>query len=153
VGLPSQDVDEDGYVIPYRWILLSLAVVVVLVLVFAPIVKGVWRRRMLRRSRAPRELVLAAYRVFDGEAADLGLGRREGETLEEHRSRLSAVVELSDGHLSRLTAATARAAYSPDEPSREDARAVVRDARTAIGDLRRDAGWLRRIAGAYRPGF
>jgi transglutaminase-like putative cysteine protease len=145
--------DEDGYVIPYRWILLGVAVVLLLVLVLAPIVKGVWRHRMLRRSRPPRELVLAAYRVFDGEAADLGLGRRDGETLEEHRSRLSAVVELSDGHLSRLTAATARAAYSVDEPTPEDARAVVRDARTAIADLRKDAGWVRRVVGTYRPGL
>jgi hypothetical protein len=145
--------DEDGYTIPYRWILVGAAAALLLVLVLAPVVKGVWRRRMLRRSQPPRELVLAAYRVFDGEAADLGLGRREGETLEEHRSRLAAVVELSDGHLSRLTAATARAAYSADEPSREDAHAVVRDARTAIADLRKDAGWVRRIVGTYRPGF
>jgi transglutaminase-like putative cysteine protease len=145
--------DEDGYTIPYRWILVGAAVALLLMLVFVPVVKGVWRRRMLRRSQPPRDLVLAAYRVFDGEAADLGLGRREGETLEEHRSRLAAVVELSDGHLSRLTAATARAAYSVDEPSREDAHAVVRDARTAIADLRKDAGWVRRIVGTYRPGF
>jgi hypothetical protein len=108
---------------------------------------------MIRRSRPPRELVLAASRVFDGEAADLGLGRREGETLEEHRARLSAVVELSDGHLSRLTTATARAAYSVDEPSREEATGAVRDARTAITDLRKDAGWVRRIVGTYRPGL
>jgi transglutaminase-like putative cysteine protease len=146
-------VDEDGYTIPYRWILLGVAAVVLLVLVFAPVVKGIWRRRMIRRSRPPRELVLAAYRVFDGEAADLGLGRREGETLEEHRARLSAVVELSDGHLSRLTTATARAAYSVDEPSREEATGAVRDARTAITDLRKDAGWVRRIVGTYRPGL
>jgi hypothetical protein len=145
--------DEDGYSIPYRWILLALATAVVLALVLTPILKGVWRRRMRRRSRPPRELVLAAYRVFDGEAADLGLGRRDGETLEEHRARLTALAPPSDGHLGRLTAATARAAYAVDAPSREEAEGALRDARTAISDLRRDAGWVRRIVGIYRPGL
>jgi hypothetical protein len=90
--------------------------------------------------------------VFDGKAADLGLGRRDGETLEEHRARLSAAAALSDGHLSHLAALAVRAAYSADSPSPADAGQALRDARTAIGDLRRDAGWVRRIVGTYRPG-
>lgn len=144
--------DERGYSIPYRWILLSLAAVAGLLLVLVPIAKWLVRRRALRRSRAPRELVLAAYRVFDGRAADLGLGRRDGETLEEHRARLSVAVALSDGHLSRLANVVARAAYGSEPPSGDEARAAIRDGRTAISDLRRHAGWVRRIAGTYRPG-
>jgi transglutaminase-like putative cysteine protease len=144
--------DEDGYSIPYRWILLALLAVAGVLLVVTPIVKGLWRRRMLRRSHDPRDLVLAAYRVFDGEAADLGMGRRDGETLEEHHARLTALVALSNGHLSRLTEATTRAAYAASSPSRDEAGAAVRDARTAIADLRRGAGVLRRIVGTYRPG-
>ena len=114
--------------------------------------KWLARRRAVRRSRAPRELVIAAYRVFDGRAADLGLGRRDGETLEEHRARLSAALSLSDGHLSRLANAVGRAAYAPEPPSVEEARAAVRDGKTAISDLRKHAGWARRIVGTYRPG-
>jgi transglutaminase-like putative cysteine protease len=145
--------DEGGYSIPYRWILLGLLAVAGLFLVVTPIVKWVARRRALRRSRVPRELVLSAYRVFDGRAADLGLGRREGETLEEYRNRITASVPLSDGHLRRLTIAVARAAYAPDTPTDQEARDAVRDGRTAIGDLRRHAGLPRRIVGIYRPGI
>ena len=145
--------DRSGYSIPYRWIGLGLAAIALLLLVFVPIVKWGWRRRSLRGSRDPRELVLAAYRVFDGEATDLGLGRRDGETLEEHRARLSATVTFSDGHLARLTASAARAAYAPNEPSAEDAHSAVRDARTAAADLRKDAGFVRRVVGTYRPGL
>lgn len=144
-------VGRGGYSIPYRWIFAGILALGLVLLVFVPIVKGLWRHRLLRRSKDPRLLVLAAYRVFDGEAGDLGLGRREGETLEEHRARLSASVELSDGHLSRLTSHAARAAYAASEPSPEEATQAVRDARTAIGDLRRDAGWMRRVVGTYRP--
>jgi transglutaminase-like putative cysteine protease len=144
---------EDGYSIPYRWILLALAALGALLLVVTPIAKWTWRRRQLRRSRAPRELVLAAYRVFDGEAADLGMGRRHGETLEEHRARLSSAVELSDGHLARLASVASRAAYGPEPPSPEEAEDALRDARTAISDLRRDAGLVRRVVGTYRPGL
>ncbi len=150
---PGAQAARDGYSIPYRWILLGLAVLFGAVLVFLPVTKWVWRRRTLRRSRDPRELALAAYRVFDGEAADLGLGRREGETVQEHRARLSAAVTFSNGHLSRLARVTARAAYAPDPPSRDDAEHAVADAREAIADLRKDAGWGRRIVGTYRPGF
>jgi transglutaminase-like putative cysteine protease len=145
--------DRGGYSIPYRWILLGLVVAAGLLILLVPIVKWLARRRLLRRPRAPRETVLAAYRVFDGRAADLGLGRREGETLEEHRARLSAAVALSDGHLSRLTIAVARAAYAHRPPSTDEARSALRDGKTAISDLRRHAGWGRRIVGIYRPGI
>ncbi|MGZ8604939.1 MAG: DUF4129 domain-containing protein, partial [Actinomycetota bacterium] len=101
----------------------------------------------------PRARVLAAYRVFDGRAADLGLGRRDGETLEEHRARVTAGVALSDGHLARLAGAAEHAAYAPSAPSRDEADEAVHDARTSIGDLRRDAGLLRRLIGTYRPGL
>ncbi len=152
-GFPTiEPVDERGYSIPYRWILLGVGAVAGLLLLITPIAKWVWRRRLLRAPRDPRGRILATYRVFDGKAAELGLGRREGETVEEHRARLSAAVALSDGHLSHLAALAARAAYSAVPPSPTEASQAVNDARTAIGDLRRDAGWVRRIVGAYRPG-
>jgi hypothetical protein len=122
-------------------------------LIVVPIVKWILRRRVLARAGEPRARVLAAYRVFDGEAADLGMGRRDGETLEEHRARLAETVAFSDGHLVRLTDATARAAYAPDPPTREEAEHIARDARVAVRDLRRDAGVARRILGIYRPGL
>jgi transglutaminase-like putative cysteine protease len=147
------EAEEDGYSIPYRWILLALAAAGGILIVVVPVAKWLWRRRTLRRYRDPRERVLAAYRVFDGAAADLGLGRREGETLEEHRARLSATVALSDGHLARLAGIAGRAAYAAPTPSREEADAAGRDARTAIADMRRSVGILRRIAGTYRPGL
>jgi transglutaminase-like putative cysteine protease len=159
-GLPPGFLDgadepepEPGYSVPYRWIFLGLLAVLGVLLVLVPIVKSGWRRAMLRRSRPPRDLVLAAYRVFDGEAADLGLGRRDGETLEEHRARLSTTIAFSDGHLGRLTSAAGHAAYGPSNPTVEEARAATGDARRAIRDLRRDAGWVRRIVGTYRPGI
>ena len=145
--------DGSGYSVPYGKIFLGLLLAFGLFLIVVPIVKAVLRRRLLRRSREPREHVLAAYRVFDGEAADIGLGRREGETIEEHRARLASSVAFSDGHLGRLTSLAARAAYAPRAPSRSDADASAEDARMAIRDLRNEAGLLRRIAGTYRPGL
>ncbi|MGZ5353441.1 MAG: transglutaminase family protein [Actinomycetota bacterium] len=150
---PEEVADRSGYSIPYRWILLVLAAAGGLLLLVVPAGKWLGRRRMLRRSLDPRARVLAAYRVFDGRAADLGLGRRDGETLEEHRARVTAGVALSDGHLARLAGAAEHAAYAPSAPSRDEADEAVHDARTSIGDLRRDAGLLRRLIGTYRPGL
>ena len=137
---------------PYRLIFLGLLILLGVLLVVVPIVKSAWRRRLLRRSREPREHILAAYRVFDGEAADLGLGRREGETLDEHRARLAAAIAFTDGHLGRLTAQATRAAYAAEAPSPEEASSAARDAHRAIRELRQDAGLIRRIVGTYRPG-
>jgi hypothetical protein len=145
--------DRSGYSVPYRLIFLGLLVVLGVLLIVVPIVKSAWRRRLLRRSREPRDHVLAAYRVFDGEAADLGLGRREGETLDEHRARLAAAIAFTDGHLGRLTSLATRAAYASEAPTREEANAGADDARKAIRELRRDAGIIRRIVGTYRPGL
>ena len=145
--------DRSGYSVPYRKILLGLLAAFALFLIVMPIVKAVMRRRILRRSREPREHVLAAYRVFDGEAADIGLGRREGETIQEHRARLAASIAFSDGHLGRLTTLAVRAAYAPESPTRSDADVSTEDARKAIRDLRKEAGLLRRITGTYRPGL
>jgi transglutaminase-like putative cysteine protease len=144
--------DGSGYSVPYRLIFLGLLILLGVLLVVVPIVKSAWRRRLLGRSPEPREHVLAAYRVFDGEAADLGLGRREGETLDEHRARLAAAIAFTDGHLGRLTIQATRAAYAADAPTREEAMSAVDDAHAAIRELRKDAGLIRRIVGTYRPG-
>jgi hypothetical protein len=137
--------------VPYRLIFLGLLILLGVLLVVVPIVKSAWRRRLLRRSPEPREHILAAYRVFDGEAADLGLGRREGETIDEHRARLAAAIAFADGHLGRLTAQATRAAYAADAPSPEEATSAAHDAHRAIRELRKDAGLVRRIVGTYRP--
>jgi transglutaminase-like putative cysteine protease len=150
---PLPERDEDGYSIPYRWIFLAILAVGALLLILVPIAKWTWRRRALHGAGDPRERVLAAYRVFDGVATDLGLGRRDGETVEEHRARLSASVAFSDGHLGRLAQLAERAAYGSAAPGTDEADAATKDARTAIADLRKDAGVLRRIVGTYRPGL
>jgi hypothetical protein len=134
---------------------LLLAIVLVALgalLVVVPIAKGAWRYRALHRRREPREAVLAAYRVFDGEAADLGLGRADGETLMEYRDRIGSKVRFSDGHLTALTGAAMRAAYSADPVAREDAQEAARAAQTAIRDMRRNTALVRRLTGVYRPG-
>jgi transglutaminase-like putative cysteine protease len=156
-GLPpfgaTDTPDRSRYSVPYRLIFLGLLILLGVLLVMVPIAKSAWRRRLLRRSREPREHVLAAYRVFDGEAADLGLGRRDGETLDEHRARLAAAIAFTDGHLGRLTTRATRAAYAAEAPTPEEAKASIEDAHRAIRELRKDAGLIRRIVGTYRPGL
>jgi transglutaminase-like putative cysteine protease len=152
VPLPTP-ADEGGYSIPYRLLLEALLVAIAALALLVPLVKWAWRYRMLHRRRGPRETVLVAYRVFDGEAADLGLSRTDGETLVEYGARVRGAIRLSDGHLETLTGAAMRAAYSPAAITAEEADRAKRAAGVAIRDLRRSAGIIRRIAGVYRPGF
>jgi hypothetical protein len=145
--------EEPGYSIPYRVLLEILLIWLAALAIAIPSVKWAWRSRTLHRRREPRDLVLAAYRVFDGEAADLGLERHVGETLAEYRERVGHRVRFSNGHLDTLTRAAERAAYAPSSTSREEADGAVRAARTAIRDMRRSAGLLRRMSGVFRPGL
>ena len=108
--------EEPGYSIPYGLLLTIVLVALGVLLVLVPIVKVAWRYRALHRRREPREAVLAAYRVFDGEAADLGLGRSSGETLVEHRDRIASTVRFSDGHLARLTGRRCAPRTHPSRP-------------------------------------
>src|SRR6266540_1711272 len=71
--------------------------------------EGARRRRGGFETPVPDTGYSIPYRLLDGEAADLGLGRAGGETLAEHRDRLTGTVRFSDGHLDRLTAAAIRA--------------------------------------------
>jgi transglutaminase-like putative cysteine protease len=115
-----------------------------------PVVKAARRRLRLVRARSPRQLVLAAYDVFDDQARDLGLGRRLGETLREHRARLEREVSFSNGHLQRLTSVAGRAAYSSLPVPRELAQEALTDARRASTDIRRSRGTLKVLAGWFR---
>jgi transglutaminase-like putative cysteine protease len=150
---PSPTPTEPGYGLPLGLLALALLAAAAAALVLIPLTKTLRRALELRRRRSPRERVLAAYRVFDGEAADLGLGRGPGETVLEHRDRLARSARSLDGHLDALVAAAVRAAYAPEALAPEDAERAVRAARDAIRGLRRDAGALRALAGIYRPGW
>ncbi len=152
-SLPAPQPKEPGYSIPYRWLLGLLLLALVVLAIAIPLVKSLWRRRSLHRRQEPRRRVLAAYRVFDGEATDLGLGRHAGETLAEYRGRLTEQVAFSDGHLATLTRVTERAAYAAEPMRPEEADAAVRATRTAIRDMRRSTGLLRRMTGIFRPGL
>jgi transglutaminase-like putative cysteine protease len=144
---------KNGYGVPLR-VAFGIALLLALVfLVVVPVVKWGARLRIARRRGSPRETVLAAFRLFDGEAADVGFGRRPGETLTEYRRRLSERVRFSNGHLTRLTSAVERAAYAEDGIDETTARAALADARVAIRDVRREAGLSRRVLGVYRPGI
>jgi transglutaminase-like putative cysteine protease len=144
---------DDGYGVPIRLLLGVVLLLALVLLVLVPAVKWAVRLRIAHRRAPPRETVLAAFRLFDGEAADLGLGRRPGETLTEYRRRLDERVPFSDGHLGRLTEIVSRAAYAPQEIDGEQAHGALRDARIAIRDVRKDAGVVRRVVGVYRPGI
>ena len=150
---PSPTPAEPGYGLPLRLVAAALLVAAGAALVLIPLAKALRRAAALRRRRSPRERVLAAYRVFEGEAADLGLGRAPGETVLEHRDRLAGTARSLNGHLEPLVAAAVRAAYAPDALAPAEAERAVRATRDAIRGLRRDAGAIRTLTGIYRPGW
>jgi transglutaminase-like putative cysteine protease len=129
---------------------LGLAILAVVAL---PVGKAFLRRRAMARARSPGERVVAALGMVQGVAADLGLGRRSGETLHEYRDRLRGSVVLSDGHLDLVTGLAELALYSDRPVPSDDAGAVVTASRVVVQDLRRNAGMKRRVLGALRPSF
>jgi transglutaminase-like putative cysteine protease len=133
----------------FRW-LPWLGLALLLLALAIPVGKLFRRRWLVSRAASPRERILVTYDVMADRAADVGLGRRSGETLDEYRARLVDRVEFSNGHLGRLTRIAGAAAYSGHEPNEEDveqaegcARQVEHDVRRSSGPVRVAMGWFR----------
>jgi len=138
-----------------RWIragVVALGVTVVLLLIGMPLSKRLRRRWLLGRAHSAHDRVLAAYMAMQAEAADLGLGRRPAETIEEYRTRLRSKVASLDGDLDRVTASLGRAAYAEDGLSPDQADQAVASARRVAHDIRRAADLRTRMLSWYRPG-
>jgi transglutaminase-like putative cysteine protease len=137
---------------PDPWMLALLGLGVALLVATAlPIAKAWIRRRAVAGARSPQERVVAAFGVVQGVAADLGLGRRGGETLHEYRDRLRESVALSDGHLDLVTDLAELALYSERPVPLEGAGSAITASRVVVRDLRRNAGFARMVLGALRP--
>jgi transglutaminase-like putative cysteine protease len=132
------------------WALRAVLLLGALFVISLPLIKLARRRLALAMASAPRERVLAAYRLMADQASDLGLRRRPHETMGEYRSRLKQEVVFSDGHLDRLTDLAAVAAYSEAQMSAADADQALDAARVAARDMARSKGAATRLAGWFR---
>jgi hypothetical protein len=97
-------------------------------------------------------MAVAAFAVVQGVAADVGLGRRPGETLDEYRARLRESVSLSDGHLDLVAGLAQLALYSDRSILAEEAAAAAAATKLVRKDLRRSVGLGRTVLGAIRVG-
>ena len=141
----------DSGITARQWLLIGLGVLLI-GLALVPPVRGLRRRRRLRRAAAePRGLILATYDVFTERAAELGFPRDHGQTLDEYRAHVTGSGQLDGAgdDLERLTTIAVGAAYSRGEPGGTEAREATRAADTAIRALRRNAGLARRLGGMY----
>jgi transglutaminase-like putative cysteine protease len=138
--------------VPWGRVALGSAVAAAVIAMLMALGKVAARRLVITRAHSPRRRVIAAYRVFEDGAADVGLGRRLGETPLEYRGRLSSEVAFGSGQIDRLTRLVVRALYAVGETAAEDAREAVAAAHRGLADLRRHAGTIRTAAGAIRPG-
>jgi transglutaminase-like putative cysteine protease len=132
------------------WIIPGSAGLIVLLLMMIPLTKWARRRVAVARAGAPRQRILATFRVMTEQAADFGLGRDASETFWEYRTRLKERVRELDGDLDSLAWLAARAAYSEDGLTSNEARNATTAARATVRQLRRSAGRSRRFLGWFR---
>ena len=152
IDIVPQPGDVPGPPVSLRvLVLLVLAGLVVAAALLFPVVKLAVRRVRTARARTARDKALAAFRLFESRAGDVGLGRWPGETPEEYRTRLSRQIRTSDGHLDRLTRIAGMAAYARRDVSDVDAAKAGRAGRTAIRDVRRSVPATRRVTALWRP--
>jgi transglutaminase-like putative cysteine protease len=152
INLGHEPASKPGTPLSWRIVVgLGLAAALVGFLLLFPLLKGGVRRVRSMRAKGSRERALAAFRLFESRAGDVGLGRGPGETPLEYRSRIAGEVQLSDGHLDRLATIATSAAYSPRGIGDDDATGAGRDGRVAIRDVRRSVGVARRFTGLWRP--
>jgi transglutaminase-like putative cysteine protease len=140
---------DEGF--PLREVLLTLLAGAAAALALTPPAKALARRAALLRARTPRRRAMAAFRVLEAGAADVGLARGPGETPWEYRVRLTRTFGLQGDDLDRLTTIAGRAMYAPGELPPEQAQEAVAAARRALRDIRRRSGTARVVLGAVRP--
>ena len=138
---------------PWLRLFLGLLTLAAVAAVGIPAGKLLARRLAIGRARTPQERVTAAWRAFEVGAADLGLGRRAGETVAEFGTRLRSEVDFSDGHLARISGTAGRAFYARDGITRKDAEEAGRAVSPLLRNLARHAGPVRRMVGAIRPSW
>jgi transglutaminase-like putative cysteine protease len=149
--VPTGSKGGSGRGLDWKGALVIALVALALALTIAiPTSKVVRRRMTLSRAKDPRRRVMAAYRVFTAQAADVGLGRDVSETPGEYRSRLEGSVRFSNGDLARLTALTDVAAYSDRPIDPREAYDAIAAARRTARDVRRHAGAVKLALGLFR---
>jgi transglutaminase-like putative cysteine protease len=136
---------------PLREVLMVLLAAGAVAVLLTPPAKAVARRAALARARTPRRRAMAAFRLIEYGAADVGLGRGAGETPREYRVRLERALGLPGEHIDRLVTIAGRAMYAPGDLPADQAQEAVVVARLALRDIRRRSGSLRVVAGALRP--
>ena len=121
-----------------------------LVVLLIPVAKwGRWRS-ILMRARTPNDRVLATFDVMSQRAADVGLGRREEETLGEYRERLRGRVPALDGSFDRLTSLTSRAAYSEAEVEHDQVDEASGWSKAVVREIRKATSLGSRMLGLFR---
>lgn len=138
---------------PLRQVALALLAAAAVGLLLTPPAKAVARRASLAAGRTPRRRAMAAFRVLEAGAADLGVGRSGGETPWEYRARLVRVFGLDAQDLDRLTGIAARAMYGRGDVPAAQAGEAVASARRVLRAVRRRVGAARVLLGAIRPSF
>lgn len=136
---------------PLRAVLLVLLAAGAVAVLLTPPAKAVARRTTLTRARTPRRRAMAAFRLLESGAADLGLGRRPGETPGEFMGRLAQGFRLRGPDLDRLSLIAERAMYARGDLPPEEAGEAVAAARRALAEIRRRLGLWRAILGTFRP--
>lgn len=129
---------------------LPIFAILLLVVALIPPTKALRRSWKLRRGRRPRQSVLAAYSVFEEEAAEMGFARQPGETLEQHGGTLAARLPSQVDRIDRLVGAVSRAAYAPTEPGTGTVGQLRQDSRAIVKGLRGTAPLSRRAMAAFR---
>ncbi|MDP8956312.1 MAG: DUF3488 and transglutaminase-like domain-containing protein [Actinomycetota bacterium] len=138
---------SDGRNFPFA----AIVGLLVLLILAIPLAKTLWRWSVVRRARGPRDVVLAAYTVMTASAADVGLGRRDDETIQEYSDRIKAIVLFSDGHVDALTRLVGAAAYGNEDVSRPSADEAVRLSRLIGREIVRSREPSKRLLGLVRP--
>jgi transglutaminase-like putative cysteine protease len=138
---------------PDRWrtlVLEGLLALGVLIVLLIPVAKWGSRRSILMRARSPKDRVLATFDVMSQRAADVGLGRRQDETLGEYQARLRQRVPALDGSFDKLTELTSRAAYSEEGVERDQAERASTWSRAVVREIRKATSVGSRVIGLFR---
>lgn len=142
---------------PYPWeetfstVVTALLVVLLLVICSIPILKSLRTWVSYGRAATPDDLVDAAFRHFEREAADLAFVRRPAESAAAYARKMADAYRVPRQPATRLAGLYERAAYGPASAAATDGNEARALALTLRGQLWLGATWWARLQRLFSP--
>ncbi|MGB3830042.1 MAG: DUF3488 and transglutaminase-like domain-containing protein [Ornithinimicrobium sp.] len=141
------------WIVQWRWVVMSLALVLAMVAVI-PIAGRWYRQRESRAARTPHDFVESQWLLMTRSLADLGVdepGQRSPAAMRSHYARTAQLDVASHEALQRVAGTLQDSRYAAQDTLTIDSNQLEQDVATIVRSVRDEAPWTTRARATVIP--